>query len=193
MSVRHLLLCILLTVPATARVSATSIKDVSLEDLFRGADVVALVVVTGGDSVAFDGAVYRAQVLRGFKGVHDKAVLYFGPYSTYALGREYVVFLRRTGQELESVRVSSSNPWPSDGQAPYLKIMYAGYGVLPVEYTCISPGCEYGVSVPTSQVHVPASCPLVRHECDPGSRYDAWAQKAAFLKLLTSLAHTEEK
>jgi len=188
MTVRSILPWALIAMAWAPPASSTTIKDVDLDALYREADVVALVAVNGSDSTAFKVAVYRAQVLQGFKGVVDKSTIFFGPHTTYGLGREYVVFLRRTGKDLAELSLSGAIPWPGSVRAPYLEIMYAGYGVLPVEYTCIIPGCDYGVSIPSSQVHLPPDTDTVQHQCNPGSNYDSWVRKTALLSILSTLA-----
>ena len=193
MTVRYIVLCVLIAATWAVPAPATTIQDVNLDALYREADVVALVAVNGADSVAFKVAVYRAQVVQGFKGVVDKATIFFGPHDTYALGREYVVFLRRTSKDLAVLSLSASIPWPSNVHAPYLEIMYAGYSVLPVEYTCIIRGCADGVSIPSSQVHLPPDTDVFQHECDPGSHYDSWVRKTTLLSMLSALAKATGK
>ena len=166
----------------------SSIKDVSLRNLFQEADLVAVIQVTSADAESFDGAVYKAQILRSFKGSVDNTTIFFGPHVSYRIGSEYVVFLKSTGKSQGSLLKNGPNPWASREKEPYYAVMYAGYSILPVEYTCLLPGCDYGVSVPSSQVHLPGVLKAVRHRCQPGSNYDSWVGKAALLEVLEDFA-----
>src|SRR5437867_4563272 len=139
MSWRSKIIATLVLFASYAPARATSIASVALDALYREADVVALIAVTGADSVAFEDAVYRADVVQGFKGVQKGTTIYFRPYSTYRLGGEYISFLRRSGKILGNFLKPVQNPWPSAVNDSYLRIMYAGYSVLPVEYTCVIP------------------------------------------------------
>jgi hypothetical protein len=158
-----------------------------LVDLFKQADLVAVVHITGGDDGA-DRVIYRATVTRAFKGVTPDATIYFGPHSTYGIGADYVVFLRRTDRLERQLFLGSSNPWPAGAEAPYFEILYAGYGVLPIEYTCDFPTCEDGVLVPSSQVHLPENVATVAAARGGSSKYDTWVRRKALVELLESCA-----
>ena len=186
MNGRHLLCGLGLASVLAGRAHATSIKDVSLVDLFKQADLVALVHITGGDDGS-DRAVYRATVTRPFKGISPHDTIYFGPHSSYGIGAEYVVFLKRTEHLEGHMFKGPGNPWPTAAEAPYFEIFYAGYSVLPVEYTCDFPGCDYGVLVPSSQVHLPDGVPGVAATRERSSNYDTWVKKAAMLELLDKI------
>jgi hypothetical protein len=177
----------------TGSVRATSIKSVGLAALFQEADVVVLVRVDSADARAFDDAVYRGTVVEAFKGASKDSTIYFGPYVRYRLGGDYVAFLQGTQRNLGSTLRHEPNPWPDSSDEPLLRIMYAGYSMLPVEFTCVFPDCADGVSVPSSQVILPAGVPVVRHESMPGSNYDSWVRKDAFLGLLRSQGRNESK
>jgi len=165
-------------------VGATSIKSVELAALFREADVVAWLHVESADARAFEDAVYRARVLEGFKGAPKDATIYFGPFIGHELGGEYIAFLRNTRRKVgETLRLESS-PWPDASDEPLLHIMYAGYSMLPVEFTCVFDPCDDGVSVPSSQVIMPDGVSLVFHEAKPGSNYNAWVKRETMVKLL---------
>ncbi len=183
-------LCLALTA-GSAR--ATSIKSVGLAELFQEADVVVLVSVESADARAFEDAVYRGTVVENFKGASKGSTIYFGPYVRYRLGGEYVAFLQGTNRKLNETLRHHPSPWPDGSDAPLLRIMYAGYSMLPVEFTCVFPHCADGVSVPSSQVILPAGVPAVRHESSPGSNYDSWVKKDAFLGLLRNQGRSNGK
>jgi hypothetical protein len=45
-----------------------------------------------GDSEHYSTAIYKAQVLKGFKGVTNDDRLYFGPFIGYGVGFEYLAY-----------------------------------------------------------------------------------------------------
>ncbi len=49
-------------------------------DLFKAADIVAVVGILSGDVENYECAVYRGRVVQSFKGVTPGAIVYFGPY-----------------------------------------------------------------------------------------------------------------
>ena len=73
---------------------------VSLQDLIRQADVVALVNINSGDAEHYGDVVYKATVTQAIKGVTDSQVVYFGPFLGYRVGSQYIVALRRTTQRV---------------------------------------------------------------------------------------------
>ena len=78
---------------ATKEVSVREPGVYDLTALFKRADRVALVKVTAGDSEAYTTAVYKAEVVKGFKGRSGGQTLFFGPYLGNKLGSEYILFL----------------------------------------------------------------------------------------------------
>ena len=179
--VRHAVILLLTVFAGMAR--ATSIKPVELSDLFREAEVVALVSVDGGDARAFKQAIYRATVNEGFKGTTAGKEIYFGPYASYRVGGEYIVFLDRAQEKVGETLKRAPSPWPEASEQPLLRVMYAGYSALPVEYTCVFEKCAHGVSVPSSQVLLPSALARTPEE-RVSTRYDAWVERDAFLKIL---------
>jgi len=65
---------------------------VSLSNLFKQADVVAVVQVLSGDSENYETAVYKSKVLTPFKGTTRGEELYFGPTSASALATNMLRF-----------------------------------------------------------------------------------------------------
>jgi hypothetical protein len=192
MKTRVTLVLALLLLAAAGLSFGTSIKSVTLAALFSESDVVALVRVTAADSLAFKNAVYRAQVIQPFKGVSVGSQIYFGPYESYALGKEYLVFLRRTRSTLGAMVKTQSNPWAATEGELYLEILYGGYSILDVEYSCAIEPCDYAISVPSSQVIMPDDLPRYPQPHDPGSRYDTWVRRDALIRRLEGLAGTDK-
>jgi hypothetical protein len=53
---------------------------VTVQELFKRADVVALVKIVAGDSENYQAVMYKATVLKAFKGVKESEQLNFGPF-----------------------------------------------------------------------------------------------------------------
>ena len=68
---------------------------VAITDLFKQADVVAVVQILSGDSENYETAVYKAKVLTAFKSAKVGQQLFFGPFIGYEVGGQYIAFLRR--------------------------------------------------------------------------------------------------
>jgi hypothetical protein len=66
---------------------------VSLETLFAQADLVAFVEIRSGDAENYNHALYKASVLKSYKGARENEVIYFTPFIGYGIGSEYLVFL----------------------------------------------------------------------------------------------------
>ena len=83
---------------------------VALSDLFKQADIVAVVQILTGDSESYGSAVYKSKVLMQFKGAADNEELYFGPFIGYGVN-EYVAFLRhaKSGPKLHGQRLTNTS------------------------------------------------------------------------------------
>jgi hypothetical protein len=159
-----------------------------LASLFKQADTVALVKVVAGDTEAYDVAVYRARIVRSFKGGQAGETIYFGPYIGQKLGWEYILFLRNVPKTLTSTTASS----PGYGAIHYSEIFDEGYTSMENSYKCVFDGkdigqkCGYGVRVCTDYIKLPKSTPTSPpkdEETDFGCR---WVRKSVFISLLDS-------
>lgn len=182
------------TTLAQQTVTITEPARVRIEDLFKQADIVATVRIVSGDTEHYSHTVYKADVLRVFKGTEAGAKIFFGPYVSYGLGSEYLVFLHRSAGSL------SPTPEAKDQGVNYgsLKIsydiMYEGYSVMPIAYTCVFDGkgtlqqCDYGIQINTYQVTLPRNTKAFPSEHDGGDNPDKkWVRKDAFLAFLDKL------
>lgn len=133
--------------------------SVSIENLHKQADVVALVQIVSGDTENYEAPVYKAKVLRAFKGSAVGQYVYIGKFIGYQVGGEYLAFLRRSEKVAAPVRPGGLNY----GEVKVLQIMYEGYSFMLVTYECIFAGkttaeqCDYGVQISTNQVLLPKS------------------------------------
>lgn len=125
-----------------------------VDKLYAEADVVALVKVLSGDTESYEDTVYKASVLTNYKG-NVQSILYFGPYTSYRVDSEYLIFLKLSGKQLKSIATKSKTVnYPE--AANYLRVMYGGYSILPVGFECgfgpISApmsGCEESIDIRT--------------------------------------------
>ena len=149
-----ILFAILLSSPSAY---ANSIASVKLEDLFKQADFVAIVKVLSADGEHYPAAVYKAQVVKAFKGAKEKDTIYFGPFTRGGIGREYLIFaLKREGIKPDG------DPNAGFGAIPvFYRIMYVGFSQLEIDYACVFDGkeikdqCDYGVILTPSQIILP--------------------------------------
>jgi hypothetical protein len=162
-----------------------------VEEMFKHADSVALIRIVSGDLEHYPTAVYKAEVLKSFKGPAVGAKIFFGPFSGYSLGSEYLVFLQRSQKQIEPSHSSESSA-PMYGRIlPFYEIMYEGYSALPVRYVCVFDGqeikqrCDYGIKVNTHQVLLPDRIRVFPPESDDAPDSDKkWIRKAALISLL---------
>ena len=164
---------------------------VKLEDFFRIADSVVLVKVVSGDTENYSTAIYKAEVLRSFKGgTAARAAIYFGPYIGMRLGGDYILFLRNVRRPLAPNPDSTSNY----GTVRYLEVLNEGYGAMETSYQCVFDGkdvsdkCDYAVRVCTDYIKLPLTVrmfPPSTEETPFGCR---WIRKGTFLSLLDGLS-----
>jgi len=172
---------------------ATTIAPVKLRDLFTQADTVAIVRILSGDSENYDVTVYKAEVLLAFKGASQSEKVYFGPYTSFGIGEEYVVFLKKSEKGLEPKEKS-----PGLNYGPikrFLRIMYGGFSVMPVEYACVFDGkeireqCDYGVKLNPKQVVLPKDIRTFPAGAPTSvTNYNQWVRKDALVALLKQVA-----
>jgi hypothetical protein len=189
------LLTILLWCTAASAQQAVVISEpalVTLPDLFKQADAVAVVQILSGDSENYATAVYKSKVVEMFKGP-VRASLFFGPFIGYRIGSEHVAFFRRakTAPKLQSRAASSLAYGPL---AVFHLIMYEGYSIMPIEYVCAFEGkeiaqqCDYGVKVNTVHVELPSGTQTFPRASSDGSEdANKWVRKDDFIRLLVSL------
>ena len=171
----------------TTSAQGTSIAPVKIENLFAQADQIALVKVLSGDSEHYSTAVYKAIVETDFKGTVKGQILFFGPYTGYSVGTEYLLFLKRGSTQ------SANIPTPiSYGLLPSVStIMYEGYAALPVGYECVFDGadtrqiCDDSVQLNPEQIILPKTInTFPAGDATAITNYRKWVRKDVFLSLL---------
>jgi hypothetical protein len=198
----HLRIAVSLLIALTSTIVSAQSQSVTISepglykisDLFKEADVVAVVKVLSGDTENYDHAVYKAEVIKPFKGVTAGATVYFGPFVGAKLGWEYVLFLRNAAKPLIPKTATSA----SYGTIRYSEVFNQGYSSMESSYGCVFDGkevsqkCDYGVRVCTDYIKLPQSISAFPpEESDPpfGCR---WVRKIAFIALLDTLAVSDK-
>jgi hypothetical protein len=173
----------------TQTVVLTEPGIIRLENLFQLADTVALVKVLSGDTQNYPKVVYRAEVVKSFKGATVGQTIYFGPYVGTKLGWEYVLFLRHVAKPLAPNPTSSVNY----GTVQYSEVFNEGYSSMETSYQCVFDGkntaqkCGDGVRVCTDYIKLPKSLhtsPPMTEDTPFGCR---WVRKEAFQAALDTL------
>jgi hypothetical protein len=144
----------------TQSVTLSDPSPVQLAALFSQADLVAFITIESGDAEHYNAAVYKALVTKSYKGAKAEQRIYFGPFVSYGIGSEYLVFLKQTDKHLVDLWDRAKSNGPFDSSQPYYRVMYDGYSAMPVDYECIFEGkdndkCDYGVGFNTYQVELP--------------------------------------
>jgi len=159
-------IAILLLILVLPGANATTLANIPLSELFSEADVVALVEVAEGhlleEGPETCGAVYRATVKEGLKGIKAGETVEFGPYFGYQIGDQYLLFLTKPGRSFDPK--SSTNGAIESAQQSivqrcqpkwkFLAVMHSGNGALPVNW---SSQFEYkdSVRIPTRYIGIP--------------------------------------
>jgi hypothetical protein len=160
-----------------------------LSELFKHSDIVARVNIVSGDTEHYDGAVYKAKVLKGFKGASPGQTIYFGRYVGERLGWEYFVFL----QNADTLEPKLEPGSPSFGKVRYSRVFNEGYSSMETKYSCIFDGhevdekCDHGVRVCTDYIKLPVHTPVfppVAEDTPFGCR---WVRQSVFETLLESI------
>lgn len=173
-------------------VTITEPGRIELIDLFKSADIVAVVHVLSGDAESYDKAIYKAEVVRKFKGTREKEILYFGPYVGLKLGGEYLLFLRTSKAAAVPEKASSA----MYGVVHYGNIFNEGYSSMAVSYECGfdeekgAEPCDYAIRVCTNYVILPQNIrtfPGMEKETPFGCRF---VHRKTFERLIEDIAMT---
>ncbi|HWX91740.1 MAG TPA: hypothetical protein VNY29_03830 [Terriglobales bacterium] len=162
-----------------------------LANLFKQADSVVLVKIAAGDTEAYDVAIYKAEVVRSFKGRQAGETIYFGPYVGEKLGWEYILFLRNVSNPI-TPKVTSSTGY---GPIHYSEIFNEGYTSMETSYGCVFDGkdisqkCDYGVRICTDYIRLPKSIPTFPSKAQEPPFGCRWVRKAVFISLLDTLGN----
>ena len=195
---RRMLLLVVITAISAQLTSAQQSKEVTiaepgiyeLSSLFRQADTVALVRIVSGDTETYRSAVYKAEVLKSFKGAAAGETVYFGPYVGERLGWEYFLFLRNVSEPIKP----KTTPNAGYEIVRYGEVFNEGYSAMETSYQCIFDGrdisqkCDYGVRVCTDYIRLPSAIPTfppMSEETPFGCRA---VRKTAFISHLETLS-----
>ena len=141
------------------------------------------------DTEAYSTAVYKAEVVKSFKGAATGEIVYFGPYVGERLGWEYIVFLRNASEPIKPKTTQNAGY----GTIRYAEVFNEGYSSMETSYECVFDGrepaqkCDYGVRVCTDYIKLPSATPTfppVTEDTPFGCRA---VRKSAFISLLEAL------
>jgi hypothetical protein len=196
-ALRIVTLIVLMSAFASAQSRSVTITEpgvYKISDLFKAADVVALVKIVSGDTESYDHAVYKGEVILGFKGMPRGAAIYFGLFVGKRLGWEYVLFLRNVTKPIAPKTTATANY----GTVAYSEVFDDGYSSMETSYACVFDGkeipqkCDYGVRVCTDYITLPRSIPAFPPEDNDPPFGCRWVRKAIFISLLDTLANPKK-
>jgi len=193
------LACILVRPPdalAQQTVTLTEPSPVTIQELFKQADVVAVVRIRSGTTEQYPTTVYKAEIMQSFKGVRTGAKIFFGPYIHYRLGSEYLVFLQKSKRVLDPKEQNGTSDMNYGRIDSFYSVMYDGYSAMSVEDICIfdgkDEGCDDGVKVNTYQIILPKKLKTFPVDSDDVNRDDErWVRKSVLISFLRSLSKRE--
>jgi hypothetical protein len=165
-----------------------------IRELFKSADVVALVKIVSGDTEDYDQTVYKGEVMQSFKGMPRGATVYFGPFVGQKLGWEYVLFLRSVTKPITPKATTTA----SYGVVPYSAVFNQGYSSMETSYECVFDGkeiaqkCDYGVRVCTDYIKLPKSMSVFPPEDNDPPFGCRWVRKSVFISMLDALANPKK-
>jgi hypothetical protein len=168
----------------TETVTITEPGKITLGQLFKMSDIVAVVQIVSGDTENYKTAVYKAHVVKNFKGVDEGKTIYFGPFVGYKLGSEYILFLRNAKRPA----VPTTSQTAAYGIVNYLEIFNQGYSAMDSSYECVfgnnADSCDYAVRVCTDYIILPKGVPASPPEKNDPPFGCRWVHKSKFLSLL---------
>jgi hypothetical protein len=196
-ALRIVILIVLMSASVSAQSHSVTIAEpdvYEISDLFKAADVVALVKIVSGDTESYDHAVYKGEVIQGFKGMPRGAAIYFGPFVGKRLGLEYVLFLRNVTKPIVPKTTATANY----GVVPYSEVFNEGYSSMETSYECVFDGketpkkCDDGVRVCTDYITLPRSIRAFPPEDNDPPFGCRWVRKTIFISLLDTLANPKK-
>ena len=188
----------LLCIPRAA--FGMSLAPISLEELFREADIVAIVQVSEGhllgEGESSCGARYKGRVEHLFKGAQEYYID-FGHYHGYGPGGRYLLFLtRRKDEFMEFFAMMSKNAEATAFVADFNKrcepvlspnrVMHGGTGAM--KFKSLQPTADF-VLIPTRLIPVPESLKRIKAEALDASSYEdaVWVKEEDLVQYLRGL------
>jgi hypothetical protein len=190
-------LVVLMSAVASAQSQVVTITEpgvYKISELYKSADVVALVKIVSGNSEDYQHTVYKGEVIQSFKGMPHGATVYFGPFVGERLGSEYVLFLRNVTKPI----IPKTAATASYGTVPYSEVFNDGYSSMETSYACVFDGkeiaqhCDYGVRVCTDHIKLPKAMPAFPPEDNNPPFGCRWVRKTLFISLLNTLANPKK-
>jgi len=162
---------------------------IALNDLYKLADIVALVQVIAGDTESYEQPVYKAKIVANFKGSRTGDTIFFGPYVGTRLGTEYVLFLRRAKRDA-APKTNTAAPW---GTINYFEVFNEGYSSMETSYECVfdkrhpDRNCDSGVRVCTDYIVLPKGTNIFPSEGSDPPFGCGWVRKDKLVSLLAGM------
>ena len=157
---------------------ATTFSRLPIDELYEYSDFVGLVELFEGNTLGIGqescGALYTGHVISQFKGENQKSIV-FGHYYGFEIGRKYLLFLSKPGQEKRFL--NSTNSFSESGREAELirckeqrigwNVMHSGIAAIGLES---SPELNFknGFAIPTRYIEMPEI--LEAFEGDFGSK-----------------------
>src|SRR5262249_21400369 len=163
---------------------------------FKEADFVGVIEIKAGDSENYEKCIYKANIIKSYKGNVIGKFIYLGPYIGLSIGNQYLAFLKNTNKSLNNfiLEKDSEKPLPFNGLEIYYNIMYGGYSILPINYICVFDGkeikdqCDYGIKINTYQVKLPGKLNTFPVSIIENSNADTkWIRRDQLLKYIENL------
>lgn len=170
-----------------------SIPRPEIEKLYQEADLVAFVKIVSGDTENYEDTVYKSSVITAYKGTDVGKSIFFGPYISYGIGSEYLIFLEKSGKSIGKIftKDKETRTVIFDDSSEYFRVMYGGYSILPVSFECAfgpvsaSDSCGYAVNAET--VILPKSLKSYPEETKGEKFSDAFVRKSSIETYLNAL------
>lgn len=173
---------------STGGVTITEPGIYTLAQLYKAADVVAIVEITAGDAESYTSAVYKGRIIAAFKGGLEGQFIFFGPFARQELGGQYVVFLKKQKEPLAPKAGATGF-----GSVPYAVDFVQGFTEMRTGYECVFDptksgdlGCDYAVRVCTDFIKLPKKIPISTYE-DNATSGCKYVRKSIFISLLEDL------
>ena len=186
--------------PKTITVTISEPATVVLEKLFSQADLVAFIQIRSGDAENYNQALYKATVLKSYKGAKQNDIIYFTPFIGYAVGGEYLAFLKKTDKRIGDIisEDSKSKVLPYDAAQSFYRIMYEGYSIMPVSYECVFEkpsyqNCQYAVKFNIEQVILPNKLKVFPEENEESKSSDKKFVKRSAIESILEKSSANQK
>ena len=127
------------------KASATTLPQLSLDDLYDSAEFVGIILIEEGKLIRKEDQIcasqYTANILESFKGQYRAGEqITFGPFSGKGIGQKYLLFLTKKEKQFKPMNSTNSMSMKRENDyqkicgsvLPDLLISFHGYGILKI-------------------------------------------------------------